>query len=450
MDKITLYHHRKFVKTIKEFMDKQYIYNITPEDFFDNNRDKIYQQMTSGDKEVFKEQFGVYPKSPDDLKVDMTLPCPCELTIDKKYLTVELVINNTNFQSQTDDFYAFEAEKIQELYQNDGFFADNLQKRNPTVQVFGWFKSLYFVGQDYDGNTVTLGSGRDDIENRTDLAEFADLSRHIISLSTYVDENGGSFNIRLPIIKAASGPTSGIGSYESVKNDEPKAFKKAGEMPHAVKDQYDYGEIRNEYFAKSEINQSESNYFSWLISSNDLLFISFEKLEMELNRGEWSQGDGDKFDIGSNLAGNVYDMIGLVDKVSVDIDYQSGTGFVTVTGRDIMKLLIEDGSFFFNPSILTGINTIFANDKSFSLQRGQGDVRDTGFPRSDSSIDRLRLGTNQLEMFIGRLNQNIDYIIKGVISQLANIEIAPGYIFNSWGDDRTTFNEFVTKTEEQQ
>jgi hypothetical protein len=40
---------------------------------------------------------------------------------------------------------------------------------------------------------------------------------------------------------------------------------------------------------------------------------------------------------------------------------------------------------------------------------------------------------------------SIEYILKGVISKLANIEIAPSHIFESWGADRTTFQELLPK-----
>ena len=34
---------------------------------------------------------------------------------------------------------------------------------------------------------------------------------------------------------------------------------------------------------------------------------------------------------------------------------------------------------------------------------------------------------------------DLSFILKGVISQLSNIEVVPGYVFDSWGDERTTY-----------
>ena len=113
------------------------------------------------------------------------------------------------------------------------------------------------------------------------------------------------------------------------------------------------------YYSKSEFDDIESNYFNWLISSNDLLFISFEKLEMEKKRDWWAFGDEDQFSLESIISSGVYDMIGLVDDVKVTTNSQNSEAWVEITGRDLMKILIEDGSFFFNPSTTSDPSTVF-------------------------------------------------------------------------------------------
>ena len=172
----------------------------------------------------------------------------------------------------------------------------------------------------------------------------------------------------------------------------------------------------------------DDNYFNWLIQSNDLIFISFEELELESESGS-----------------KVFDMIGLVENVSVSID-ASGRGNVSVSGKDLMKLITDDNSLFFNTSSASGESRIFSNTESSGKQ---GDIRDAdmiGSSKNDPE-NRLRLSTNQIDGFSQPFNRSIDFVIKGVISQLANIEVVPDYVFTSWGDARTKFRDFLSYQE---
>lgn len=105
-----------------------------------------------------------------------------------------------------------------------------------------------------------------------------------------------------------------------------------------------------------------------------------------------------------------------------------------------MKLLIEDGSFFFNPSTTSDPSGVFANEQSYGKQ---GDIREADVMNNtyNNPINRLRRVTGEIDIFANRINMDISYILKGVISQLANVEVVPGYVFDSWGDDRTKYIE---------
>jgi len=428
---IWLFHRNRNVKTITEFMEKEHIYNIEPKDFFDFNRELIFQQMSSSDKTEYANANGLsnWPKE-SDLKIEMKLPCPCNLRINSSKVTAELAISQTNFQSIKDDFYAFAYEKIQDIYQNEGYKVDSLNKRNIDCQVFGWFKSLYALATDNGVPSPTL---KDSYWN-----EFANLSRHVISLNTLVGADGGSFSLKLPLINA---DFAGVGL---IPNNEG-AFE--GRFGRAKKTDSNYVHSDNEFYSKSDFNNLESNYFNWLVSSNDLLFISFEKLDMELKRDEYAFGDEDNFDIKTLIADNVFDMIALVDDVKVVSNAASGEAYVEVTGRDLMKLLIEDGSFFFNPSTTSNPSMVFANEQGYGKQ---GDIREADVMNNtyNNPINRLRRVTGEIDIFANQLNMDIGYIIKGVISQLSNIEVVPGYVFDSWGEDRTKFVELVPEKPE--
>lgn len=415
-------------------MEREHIYSVTPEEFFELNKELIWSQYGYWDKYIFHEgQKAIgndkWPESADDLDVDAWLPCPCNLRIQATKVEQRLAISQTNFQSISEDFYAFAAEEIANILQNEGYQISSAEKIAPTVQVFGWFKSLYYVGLSSIDNSQVRASKT--------FAEFSDLSKHIISLSTMVSKDGGSFTMRLPVINA-SGLVKII--YKDNKNQDY-----VGQRGAASKDRYSnssFYRYGDQYYSKDEYNILEANYYNWLISNNDLIFISFEKLEMEQSRSERNEGTGDQdnFDIQTNIANQVYDMIALVDDVKVVHDSQSATAYVEVTGRDLMKLLIEDGSFFFNPSTASNPSEIFANEASYGKQ---GDIKEADQINNtyNNPIGRLRRVTGEIDIFSNRINMDLSYILKGVVSQLANVEVVPGYVFDSWGDLRTTYNE---------
>lgn len=420
---ITLYHHNKSIKTIKEFMDRENVYGITPEEFLSINKDLIWQQMSYFDKKVLSSENGVWPTNSIDFKISSTLPCPCILKINSDKVTLELSINQTNLQVNTADFYAFANEKIQSILQNEGYVLENFEKVNLDCRVFGWFKSLYYLGS--KNNKVYRTSKQ--------FSEFSDLSKYVYSLSTSLTENGGSFVMKLPIIDSNNLGINLIKEYFTEQNKNSEVLGNVGKVGKNI---YEYN--KNEYFSKTSFNSIESNYFNWLISSNDLIFISFEKLVMEQERNQ--KYINDNIPIESKIQNHVYDMIALVDDVKVVTNSQNSEAYVEITGRDLMKLLIEDGSFFFNPSTTSNPSQIFANDQSYGKH---GDVLEADFMNNkfNNPINRIRLASGEIDALTNRQNMDIDYVIKAVISQLSNIEIVPSYVFDSWGNERTKFVE---------
>ena len=422
---IWLYHRYRSVKTIEDFMTREHIYNIEPKDFFELNRELIWQQYTDYDKEIEKAGTGKWPESADDLVLDSWLPCPCNLKIQATKVTAELAISQTNFQSETGDFYAFASDEIANIIQDGGYQIAEAVKRNPVARVYGWFKSMYFVHSlENDGLAYTLND------------DFFDISQFIISLSTLQAKEGGSFSLRLPIVnifKYANG--IGIDYEETVWSGTPNADLKNDSNSYRnlyLKDE--------EFYSKNMYGELESNYFNWLISSNDLLFISFEQLEME--------EDSDKDELRTRIANGVFDMIALVDDVKVVADSAGANGYVEITGRDLMKLLIEDGSFFFNPSTTSDPSNIFMNEQSYGKQ---GDIREADQINNtyNNPINRLRRVTGEIDIFANRINMDLSYILKGVISQLSNVEVVPGFVFDAWGEKRTTYLELQPLRKEE-
>ena len=186
----------------------------------------------------------------------------------------------------------------------------------------------------------------------------------------------------------------------------------------------------NEYYAKS--TSDSRDYFNWLIQKNDIFLISFD----------------DMSDVGdeNDIAGKSFDMIGLVDNVSISRD-PSGNITVRISGRDLMKLINDDSSLFFPQSVANGDGNIFENTESSNSDRGDMGVVKSSDGRILNNRQRMPVSGNiQLFTMEAPNGYTIDFILKAVVSQLANMSIAPDELFNLWPSDRRTkFNELSPK-----
>lgn len=83
---------------------------------------------------------------------------------------------------------------------------------------------------------------------------------------------------------------------------------------------------------------------SKFIQYNDIVFIRFEKLQIEETQ---SNNTDYGFEINKNeLPYQFFDMIALVDNVQSSINLSNLDMSISVSGRDLMKLFIEDGNYF--------------------------------------------------------------------------------------------------------
>jgi len=417
---ITLHHYDSTVKTIEEFMEKNRIFGLTPDDFFESNRGLIFSQMSLDDKMKFWNDFGfTHPLKPSDLKVEMTLPLPCNLQIKSTQILRETAIIQNNTQIPNDDFYVFNAEQTAAIMQNEGYRAGGMIKKNLNCEVFGWFKSLYDLYENENGKTVKF-----------DKTGWYDISKYIMGLSTYIDQNGGSFVITLPVI-----PFEQLkGRYRNFGSNVSKMFYFLEKLTY----EYEFNG-KSEFYAKLPYSNVEGNIFNWLISSNDLLMINFEKSLENTKPDDFA--DSNRFSIETDLYNMNFDMIGLVDEVRMVTDANSSTASIEITGRDLMKLIIEDGSYFFESSVVSKPNEVFVNEAEVNKF---GDVAETGmWEGAANPLDRLRAPGGELEIFYNNalLGMDIGFVIKTVIARLVNIEVVPGYVFNTWKDKRTKLIE---------
>lgn len=404
---LKLFNNNPALETLSQFADFYKIrFNkkFKLKDFFELNRYDIFSQYSKEQEQSLAEELGksVSELSSEDIKVDMKLPCPCYLFIESKYISYSLIAKNTNFQVPSVSTIAFENEQIKNILQNDEIEIETKRKK-PGCRVIGWFKTMYFLNKNIKKNTDL-----DDIYNMKQT--FLDLSNYVISLNTNVSQSGGNFTISFPHIPLYSANTIISNNYS-----ETDASMGNTSLIKSVK-QIIPGNVR------SSVNKFD--YFNWLMQSNDLLFISFDDTKGLVNE---------------NLAGHTFDMIGLIDSVSLSKNPQGGLN-VDVSGRDLMKIITDDSSIFYYQGVSAGDADVLKSYDNVETASDKGDLSGILFNggKKHPSGNILRQLTGSINIFACEPNDfSIDFIIKTVMSHLANMSVVPDDLFVSWGDKRT-------------
>lgn len=418
-----IYHNNREVKTIKDLMEYKHIIstnNFTYKDFFDKNRTRIFQQLDNKQKsELVVQKHGENASIEDltesDLDYEMTLPFPCTLEIDIQYVTSVVEITETNFQENTDEFFVFENKQISKILKNEGYVINKTtKKQRPDVRIFGYFKTEHRIKQYEDNYGLTYG--------------FTEISNFVQDVNTSVTKSGGTFRITLPLLgitkngdNLSVSKTSSEFAKFGVNNGKNFDFSNISTDNDDNVVTGTYYNVGGIHF-KSSVRDNDNSFFEVLIQTNDLIFINF--------------GDDIRM-MEEDIGMRCFEMIGLVDDVSLSQN-ANGSGCVVVSGRDLMKLITDDNSLFFNKSTAWGGSNVFANIESYEKT---GDILSADMiGEKFRPVDRLRRTTNEINIF-AYPNKTLDYIIKGVVQKLVNIEICPEQLFMQWGDRRTKFNE---------
>lgn len=160
-----------------------------------------------------------------------------------------------------------------------------------------------------------------------------------------------------------------------------------------------------------------------LFSENDVFFVAFFSEEFD---------KVDDFFINSKTLSEAdsFLTIGLLDKISESINFEGNVSNVSLQGRDLMKLLIEDGSYFFTKSFSQSDDkSIFENIEI----DGRGDDENTMNKAGNISANRL-ITTGILEAMLNPTARNIEFIMNFVISKLSNIEVCDSRLFENFSD----------------
>ena len=164
-----------------------------------------------------------------------------------------------------------------------------------------------------------------------------------------------------------------------------------------------YGEGYYDYIQKIIGGKYSISWFQKYIRYNDIVWVRYEALDLEKREKE----NIDLFIDKSELPGKVYDMIGLVDNNGES--FMSGTNMsaISVGGRDLTKLVQEDGCYFMPFALVDGGREFFLN-----------------YDPADSVFKRLFVGGEFMNLFASSL-RSIRDSIGFIFNQLTNIGILP-------------------------
>lgn len=424
-----LYHNNPNVKTLEEFCQISGVHfddKYKLKDFFEDNRQNILNQMDNFQKVEYISENGLNKKVVDleasDLKIDMTLPCPLTLVILKRLVTYTIAEKQQTIQEPVFDTVALQDAQIRSSCLDDNIrfsLAPFVRKERMACSVVGFFKTMYYNKQDSSNKDLGKADGIYQMSSN-----FINISDYIFQLNTSVGQQGGSFSFSLPHVPLYRR------DEENLHIDNSFAMKKSDN----VLNRYINGDFMTlDDFNETPVVKSElssMNYFSWLISKNDLIFISFNEVDPSMFEDD-------------NIAGNSFDMIGLVDNVSLSKDSQ-GNITVNVSGKDLMKLLSDDSSIYF-PNATTVNQGNFFDNVEGALRSGDAAGVDTTNGKTKDNPMRMP-STGSIKPFNEECNGfTIDYIIKVVIKELTNTQICPSEIFSSWKERRTKFVNLTPK-----
>src|SRR5690606_38665210 len=234
--------------------------------------------------------------------------------------------------------------------------------------------------------------------------QIFNITPFITNLSTSHTKNGGNFSFSLVPVLAERDTETG---KWALKKDTSIINEETGE----VIVQSNLHDIRNNTLVRSQL------LFHNMIGANDVVFIRYETLELER---EQRMQDNSSFLIDKrNLGGRIYDLIGLVDRNTSSTNFGSYTNEITITGRDLSKLFIEDGTYF------------------YAMENKQGVFHLQGGATKKNELSRRIIGTNA-HLYLGLyFNNSIEEIIKFVIQQLSTIKVVPDDLFESYRNNNS-------------
>ena len=358
------------------------------------NTFRVFRRLTPAERRINRNRFDSEDFSSIQLKIGTNLLVPnINLNREALFQADNVAIVATNYK-------AFLSAELARLLRDPGYRQEkdlgslgNLTSVNTDVTVFMWLRSLSPEGDQSEGSWVNI-------------------SAFIQNLDTSVGVNGGTFSITLPPVVCIPDDNGWSIDEDLIKN-------------------LNTGNIRDDYISVNSVQSADGNRSKFLfhtaVQENDIVFIRFERLALDaesnlLTAARNRANQGGISLSGSDVPGNTYDMIGLVDSNPISTTAANGDVTITIQGRDLAKVLIDDGTYFFPLQFAQGI---FANN--------------TDALNPSAGADKLfrRVLVDEVIAASSFVERSVSFSLKYIINQLSNTGLVPEGVFRPYGKRRS-------------
>lgn len=257
------------------------------------------------------------------------------------------------------------------------------------------------------------------------LDRVINITQHLQGITTNVTQTGGNFSLSLPAIRAeykeldeATIAEGGVSNWVHFE-DEDNFYRKSATNKHQ-------NATLGGGVSIDEQTSAQGFYYEKITNSNDIVFIAFERLAVERDeRGQRINRDFKKL---SDLEGMYFDMIGLVDGVNITRNPSRGDSRITIRGRDLSKLILNDGVYFFP---VTEGSDAFLGNYFANIPNNEEDRK--SFSRVFGSVADTLLYTEQ----------TISSLIEYIYNKFTNIKILDEKKFDGVGVENRGIFSYV-------
>lgn len=312
---------------------------------------------------------------------DLLIKVGTEVLIPKEQIALDNIYTVSLEPNDTNKFTTFVSENLKALLNNPDYKSTyDLKKLGKTVDFYPQITVWIWIRS---------------------INSFLDISPFVQHLGTSSYRDGGTFEFTLAPI---------LGQKDSTGKWYPKKSSIIGHNSNSLKNHYSAQSKLYTLDSQGELKQ-DNYYFHNIIQSNDLVFIRYETLDLERQDRNDNQA---RFNFSSyDIPGKVYDMIGFVDSNFLQISPQSAEIGINISGRDLTKTILDDGSYFYIQEFMSAIFPDLPQNKNFN----------------DRIYGRLVTFTTQA---FRSIQQSIDL----VINRLSSTGYVPNDVFVGYGDRR--------------
>lgn len=379
-------------QTVEEFLFQFEIAgDFTPRDFLNlkllkglsRDKDKREINVTNFDRIKTKYSADELREADSKLLKDVIIKAGTEVGLPNWAIRKQPVVSTPPPIFKQTDFDPFVSSELYKLFRDPNYRSEVrsvddqkiLTVDNNDITVYAWVRSLS--------------------QSQQQGGRWINLSPFIVDINTNVVKEGGLFSFTL--------------------SPAATRFTKDGwELSDLTG--YDFTTVRQDVLSQTNISKHkvsqdnfltrESIFGTTVLQENDLIYIKFERL---LNEKEQ---DGQ-----INVVGNIWDMIGLVDTATTTTTTTDRATVINIAvqGRSLMKVLIEDGSYFFVEQFA---QQMFVNPDSILTKR--------------NIIESL--GDTNFRQPISYTFKTIESVLKFIFNKFSNLGLFPDSVLSQYGE----------------